>query len=245
MQDPDVILAILVLTALIGATISGMIGMAGGMLLLSVMSNVGLALDLIIPVHGVVQLFSNGTRVVAYLKHVRWRPVLIVIIFAAPMPILGMWLREQISEDLTLMLIGAIVLYATWGPKRRAGNLPEWLAFTIVGVLCGIFGVVFGATGPIVAPFMLRTGWKKEEMIATSAFCQAYSHIIKIIAFGFTGFAFVDHATLIIPMCIAVVIGTWIGRWLLRKMPDSWFLIIYRTAITLLALRLIAMYWIG
>jgi uncharacterized membrane protein YfcA len=239
MHDPWLILTILVTTALIGATISGMIGMAGGMLLLVVMSSVGLPLDVVIPIHGVVQLFSNGTRVVAFLKYVRWRPVLMVVVVGAPMPLLGMWLNTLLDENVTRLFIGLIVLYATWAPKKGMANLPEWLAFSLVGFLAGTFGVVIGATGPIVAPFMLRKGWKKEEMIATSAVCQTYSHIIKIIAFGFTGFAFTEHYHLIVPMCAAVIAGTWIGRWLLLKINENWFIVIYRGAITLLALRLI------
>ena len=55
--------------AIITSTISGTIGMGGGILLLTAMTFF-LAIDVIIPIHGIVQLVSNSTRAGILRKHI-------------------------------------------------------------------------------------------------------------------------------------------------------------------------------
>ena len=66
-----VAIAVLALAALVTATISGIIGMGGGILLLAVIFSFLPHQDAI-PVHAVVQLASNGTRLLAFLGNVDW-----------------------------------------------------------------------------------------------------------------------------------------------------------------------------
>ena len=61
----------LVPTALAGATLSGILGMGGGLLLITVMASVLEPIQ-VVPVHGAVQLVSNGTRALRLLSSVRW-----------------------------------------------------------------------------------------------------------------------------------------------------------------------------
>ena len=54
--------SILFIVAMLTSILSGVIGMGGGILLFSCMT-LFLTLDVIVPVHGVVQLSSNSSRV--------------------------------------------------------------------------------------------------------------------------------------------------------------------------------------
>ncbi len=60
--------------AVLTSVVSGVMGMAGGMLLLAVML-LRLEPAVAIPVHGIVQLVSNGSRAFFLRKHVRWDAV--------------------------------------------------------------------------------------------------------------------------------------------------------------------------
>ncbi|MBN2559571.1 MAG: TSUP family transporter [Phycisphaerae bacterium] len=60
---------ILALAALLTATLSGIIGMGGGMLLLATMFCF-LPYGQAVPLHAVVQLVSNSTRIVVFWKNV-------------------------------------------------------------------------------------------------------------------------------------------------------------------------------
>ncbi|MBM66395.1 MAG: hypothetical protein CMH55_09195 [Myxococcales bacterium] len=235
----------LTLAALVAAIISGMIGMAGGILLLTVMLLAGLSPAVAIPLHAVVQLTSNVTRVAAYRKTVRWRSAALFIAISLPMPWIGLQIVDQLDPIATKGLIGLVVLAATWAPKGGLDILPERVSMGIAGTLAGIFGVVIGAVGPLVAPFFLRSTWKKEEVVGSKAACQSAIHLIKIGVFSGIGFAFTAYWDLLLPLLIAVIVGTWIGKALNARMSPQRFVLIYRVVLSLLALRLIYAGWLA
>ena len=225
--------------ALVAAVISGMIGMAGGILLLTVMILAGLPVPVAIPLHAVVQLTSNTTRVAAYRGTVRWRSAALFILISLPMPWLGLQILGHLDPIVTKGIIGVVVLAATWAPKGGLDVLPERFAMGIAGALAGTLGVVIGAVGPLVAPFFLRNTWKKEEVVGTKAACQSVIHLVKILVFSGIGFAFGAHWGLLIPLLVAVIIGTWVGKALNARLSPKRFVLIYRVVLSALALRLI------
>jgi uncharacterized membrane protein YfcA len=230
---------ILTAAAYVASTISGFIGMAGGALLLGIMLIAGLEPAVAIPLHAVVQLVSNATRSYAHLPHVRWRMFLLFAIPAIPGPIVGLWLLERLEGDAITIILACLILYAAWAPKWGLHSLPTRWAFILAGTLAGMLGVVLGATGPLIAPFFLREGLNKEAIIATKAICQVHIHVIKIVAFGAVGFQFAEHWTLLAPMAVAVVAGTYTGKLILGRLSEKWFRWIYKIVLTALALRML------
>ncbi len=223
----------------IGATISGVVGMAGGTFLLALMILLGVTSPILIPLHAAVQFISNSTRVFAHRDHIRWKPFLTLALVAAPCPIIGLHIVDHLDFEITKQLMGALILYAAWAPKRNAGSLSERTSFGIAGFLGGTLGVVVGAVGPLIAPFFLRSDMNKNNIIATKALCQAYLHIIKIIAFSSVGVVVLEKWSTFIPMAAATIVGTYIGKWLLRRIDETKFRLLYRFVLTALAIRLI------
>ena len=88
----------LTLAAGVGATISGIVGMAGGTFLLAIMILLGVTHPVLIPLHAAVQLISNGTRVVAHREHIHWKPFLILAVVAAPCPIIGLKIVDHLDR---------------------------------------------------------------------------------------------------------------------------------------------------
>ncbi|MBJ02928.1 MAG: hypothetical protein CMK00_08680 [Planctomycetes bacterium] len=245
-EDPAIIL-ILTLASLAGATLSGFMGMGGGILLLMIMFLAGLDPVLVIPVHALVQLASNGTRVVAYRSHVRWAPLGLFALCALPFPALGLLIADALDTEWTRFAVGMVAITATWFPATRGLGLSEKTAFALLGAVVGTCGVVVGATGPLIAPFFLRGGWRKEQIIATKATCQAYNHLLKIAAFsllapavtGTSAFQVLDQVLLAAPLLAAVVLGTFLGKRLLGHLSEERFRQLYRWLLTLIALRLL------
>ena len=99
-------------------------------------------------------------------------------------------------------------------------------------------GPVVGATGLLVAPFFLRDDWRKEQIIATLAVAQAGSHLLKIGAFSLSGFNVFARLDLLLPMALAALLGTLVGRRLHGVFSERGFRLAVRAVMIVLALRL-------
>jgi len=235
--------AILAAAAFATSILSAVVGMAGGIVLLSVML---LFLDplVAIPLHGVVQLVSNSSRTIIQRRHVRWPIIGSYCVLLLPMSIVGLNVAQALSPTLARFLIGVFVLFATWAPALLLlGTHPERTEphrrFLLLGGVVGAVNMTVGATGPLLAPFFLNLGLSRQSIIGTKAASQALGHLVKIAVFGFAGFAFPEYALPLALLCAMVVLGTWIGSGLLEYVSELWFKRLFRTVLTLVALRLV------
>jgi uncharacterized membrane protein YfcA len=235
-------LAILCVAAFFTAILSAIVGMAGGMTLLSVMLWFLPPLAAI-PLHGAIQLASNFSRTVIQREHARydllWRYGLPLV----PMGVLGLMTVQRIPERALEAAIGAFVLAATWRPAwlalgARLGASPG-LRFTALGVASGFLNVTIGATGPLVAPFFLNLGMTRQAVIGTQAGVQALGHVVKILLYAGFGFAFRAQLPLLIGGGACAIAGTWVGSRLLDRISETSFRRLYKGVLTLLALQLV------
>jgi len=234
--------AVLCITAFFTAILSAIVGMAGGMTLLSVML-LFLPPLAAIPLHGAIQLTANFSRTVIQREHARydllWRygwPLL-------PMGALGLLVARQIPERALEATIGAFVLVATWRPAWLAlgalAGASTNARFTALGFAAGFLNVTIGATGPFVAPFFLGLGLPRQAVIGTQAGVQALGHLVKIALYAGFGFAFREHAALLVAAGGCAIAGTWVGSRLLDRISERWFTRLYKGVLTLLALQLV------
>jgi uncharacterized membrane protein YfcA len=236
-------LLVLCAVALVTAILSAIVGMAGGITLLSVML---LFLEPLtaIPLHGAIQLVSNGSRTLVQRRHVRWGLVARYGALLAPMGFVGLVIAQALSPALARALIGLFVLVATWAPGRLLlGTHPEETdpkrRFFLLGGVVGVLNMTVGATGPLIAPFFLNLGLTRQSLIGTKAACQTLGHLVKIAVFGAVGFAFGPYLAPLLLLCAMVVAGTWIGSRLLERVSELWFTRLYKSVLTVIALRLV------
>ena len=60
----------------------------------------------------------------------------------------------------------------------------------ITGVFSSFLTMFFGGTGPFVATFVKAQGLDRMGHVATHAALMTIQHALKIVVFGFLGFAF-------------------------------------------------------
>lgn len=239
------IVIVLVVAAVLTATVSAILGMAGGIMLQAVMLFV-LPLGVVVPIHGAVQLCSNATRLLVYAKNMELRIVVRFAIGAAAGGLCG-WLflnavrptPGSAAERILEAVIGAVILATTFLPRPKLGRRMGSNVYIGVGAAATCIGILIGAVGPFIAPFFVREGMVKERLIATKAACQAVTHVFKIAAFGAWGFAFWDYRWLLISMFAAVVVGTLIGRRLLRYVSPRAFEIAVKVFLALAGIKLL------
>jgi uncharacterized membrane protein YfcA len=218
--------------------------MAGGITLLAAML---LFMDPLeaIPLHGAIQLVSNGSRSWIQRDHVRWDILGRYALPLVPMGLIGLAFAQRVQPDGLKALIGVFVLLATWSPRLLLlGRHPERLdprrRFLALGAVAGVLNPTIGATGPLIAPFFLGLGLSRFALVGTKAACQTLGHLVKIALFGAVGFAFGAHAGLLALLIPLVVLGTWLGSRILHGVDERTFVWLYRGVLTLIALRLVA-----
>ena len=195
---------------------------------------------LVIPLHAVVQLASNFTRTLAFLRHVYWR---ILAYYAAPL-VLGVGLASLLWSGDKMPwfkpLIGAyLLMFLTLRRLKPALRSPPLWSYAVLGLVTGFLTIFVGATGPFIAPFFLRDDFEKEQVIATKAVCQAVAHLLKLPAFLALGFDYSPHLPLLAALIASVVAGTLLGKALLSRISRGSFERVFEGVLGTLAVYLI------
>ncbi len=186
---------ILISSAFITSSISAVLGMGGGIILLGIMAIIIPEGYMVIALHGMIQLFSNSTRTFIFRNHIRLNIVKDFFIGA----IIGLALSgviifllikgfkvesaSEIKFDILKPLIGVFIIWSLFFKNSKKEKSIK--SFFLVGGVSGIFSVFIGATGPLIAPFFLSYELTKESIIANKAACQVISHLGKIPLFIF------------------------------------------------------------
>ena len=242
---------ILIVAAFITSSISAVLGMGGGIILLGIMALIIPEGYIVVALHGIVQLISNITRSFIFRKHIR----IDIVRQYLPGAVLGLSLSsliiitlifffqvesaKDIKIDFLKPLIGIFILWVLFGKKHKIKT--EQPSFFGVGAISGICTVFIGATGPLIAPFFLKGKLTKENIIANKAICQAISHIGKMPIFIlFFDFNYFSNMFILVPLIISVFVGTNIGKQIIKFIPEIIFRALFKGALTIIAFKLIA-----
>lgn len=205
------------------AFLSGLFGMAGGLILIGVLLTI-LPLPSAMVLHAITQMASNGWRAFLWRDYIRWRPVSIYLIGCAIA--LGAWSITRYVPDkpVALLLLGVTPFMARLTPKGLRPNPNSLWQGTVYGSVCMGLMLMTGVSGPLMDTFFLGGNFGRREVVATKAACQVASHFIKLIYFG----SIIDQAATLDPVLAAVAVaasmlGTTLARRILEAMSDVQF----------------------
>lgn len=235
---------ILLGSALVAATVSGIVGMGGGSFLVAIMAWL-LPPTWVVPLHGIVQMTSNGSRALLLVKNVCWWAFWLYV----PTQILGVLIARELyrgaANDWLRPVIGGFLVFAVvWRhvkPKRWMP--PRWL-FAVGGIGGGLLTIFVGVTGPYLAAFFLRDDMEKEEIVATKAVIQLVGHAAKIPVFVSLGFPYREHFDLLLPLLVVAIGGSYLGTRVLKRIRGEHFRRAFEGVLLLLAVRLLADPWV-
>ena len=153
--------ALMILTALL----SGVFGMAGGLILIGVLLVV-MPLPQAMVLHAVTQMASNGWRAILWWRHIEWKIAAASIV--GSLLAVGLWSVWLYVPDraVALLLLGispfivrAIpdsVMPRNLGPGQMLGG----------SAICMMLMLVAGVTGPLLDTLFLRTTLERKQIIA-------------------------------------------------------------------------------
>jgi uncharacterized membrane protein YfcA len=218
-------LMIAALGALMVATafLSGLFGMAGGMILIGVLLML-MPLPTAMVLHAITQMASNGWRAFLWRAHIRWRPVSVYLIGCAIALTLWSITRYVPDKPVALLLLGVTPFMARMLPKDIRPNPDSVWQGATYGSICMGLMLMTGVSGPLLDTFFLGGSFERRQIIATKATCQVGSHLTKLIYFG----GIIDQSATLNPALALIAVaasmlGTTLSRRLLEAMSDQQF----------------------
>jgi uncharacterized membrane protein YfcA len=223
---PTATAAFLVVVAFLTATLSGIFGMAGGLVLMG-------ALALVLPVaatfvtHGILQLVANGWRAVLHRQHISW-PILLNYALASAVAGGVFALIAYAPSKPMLFLLMGLVAMLVWLPKSWSSLDAAKPAHALLsGFLVTLTNLTAGVAGPLLDVFFVRTSLNRHQIVATKAATQIFSHAAKVAVYG--GLMAGWNGDGIPPWWLfalavpASMLGTTAGGFVLDRMSDTNF----------------------
>ncbi len=217
-------LLIALLTVVVVATsfLSGIFGMAGGMILMGILIVV-MPLPAAMMLHAVTQMASNGWRAMLWWRHVQWLSVG-YFLFGSILA-LGLWslYRYVPSKPLALIFLGVTPLLL-WLPSSLKPNPESKLQAVVYGSVSMMLMLMAGVSGPLIDSYFLGGKLDRRQIVASKSTCQVVNHGLKLAYFG----GIVVDAGSIDPVLAALAIaaaalGTTLARRVLEALTDAQF----------------------
>jgi uncharacterized membrane protein YfcA len=228
---------LLTLFATATSAIAGILGFGGGMLLIAIMPSF-LSAAVIIPIHGMVQLASNSSRVALSLNQVAWHLLPPFLMGSAIGLVLFSTLLFNLTTNYIPLAIGTYILFNLW-LKPFSDAVKRFESFYIIGALQTGLSLIVGATGPLTQNILLKKLQDKDQIIATGAIFMSISHLAKIIVFGLIGFQFSEYFLTLILMSFGAILGSYIGSKARKKVDNLVYIQIIKYLLSLLAIKMI------
>lgn len=217
----------IVLSVFATSILSGILGMAGGMVLMG-------ALVWVLPVqqamllHATSQFFANGSRAFIHRSHIHMASVKYYLMGLA---------LSLVVFSLIAFIPNKIVVFALLGigpflPQLLLGKVKFNFMKPLQAFFCGVavtcFQLMAGVSGPVLDMFFQNIAMTRHQVVATKAFTQSISHVTKFIYFGAIVPAAVN-TTAWLPLWIyfaiipAAVLGSHLAKHALNKLTDHQF----------------------
>ena len=159
--------------AVVTSFISGIFGMAGGMLLIGFLL-VMLPVPVAMVFHGVIQIAANGWRAWLWRHHINWSVVLEFGLGSAFSLVVFSFFAFVPPKGLVLMAVGLTPFVALAVPRSIAPNIERGGQAFLAGAIGGAMQLVAGVTGPILDIFYVRTGMTRQVNVSTKAAAQVH-----------------------------------------------------------------------
>jgi uncharacterized membrane protein YfcA len=230
------------LLAAVGATIlatsfvSGIFGMAGGLILLGVLlivMDVAPAMVLF----GVIQTGSNGWRAALWRAHVHWGIVWRYLLGSAITFAMMRYVAFIPDKAMLYFGLGIIPFAAELLPRALTPDISRPGAPYLCGAFIMVLQLLAGAAGHVLDMFFQKSGLDRKAVVGTKAVTQTAGHLFRIAYFA--SFTTVFDAAIPAWAYVAAIglamCGTTLAASVLERMTDAKFRIWSRRIIQTVA----------
>ncbi|RUR33148.1 sulfite exporter TauE/SafE family protein [Vreelandella nanhaiensis] len=203
--------------------LSGIFGMAGGLVLLwflLLLFPAGTAMA----VHGVIQLTANGSRAWLSRRFIVWR--IVAFMTLGVLSAAGLLLLFNYSPNAaTVSILIGLMPILVWMPKRwfhlDANRKSHALC---CGMASGGLTIAAGVSGPLIDIFFVRSQMDRRQVVATKAMIQVVAHSIKILFYlGAALSLSTGEWGMVLLAAPFAILGTQTGTRILHRLTDANF----------------------
>ncbi len=212
-------------TAFLAATMTAYAGFGGGLVIVPLLAVLlgpiqGIAIAAICGVVGQAQLIPNAVRNAQWTEAGPLSAALLVTI-----PLGTVFLVTVDPETIRIgigafVLVSALVLVSNVTYRGPRGMVPSAMVGMLTGGIMGTFGV---PTGPVLVIYYLASPEPapvQRANIILGAFALTAMMLISLSARGVIGLNTLGLAILIAP---GSILGAFVGRYLFKTIPTTWF----------------------
>jgi len=233
--------AILAVSAVATSFVSGILGMAGGMILMGILIAM-MPVPAAMMLHGITQLASNGWRAFMWRQNVDWRVFRGYALGALVATAAFMLLQLVVSKAVALIVMGFTPFISLVLPEKLHLNVERRGHSSACGAICTMLSLTAGVSGPILDVFYVRSKMTRHAVIATKATTQSFAHLLKIAYFGVlvTSERGTVDPWLATMMVVLAFTGTTLSGPVLKRMNDTSFRLWSRWTISVLGVVYLA-----
>jgi uncharacterized protein len=216
-----ILIAFLCLVMVGTSLLSGIFGMAGGMILVGVLLAM-MPVPEAMMLHGVTQMASNGWRGLLWWRYVRLGAAASYIAGSLIALLVWSFTRYVPSTPVAMLVLGVTPFAVRLAPESYRPNPEKPHQGILYGLACMTLILLCGVAGPLVDQFFLGGKLDRREIIATKAVCQVFAHAAKLVYFG----TLVSQTGSLDPIVAVLAIassmlGTTLAKRVLEAMSDQ------------------------
>ncbi len=228
---------ILLLISWLAATLSGIAGFGGSLIILPVFSCF-IDAKKAIPILTVAWMMGNFSRAGFGYQEIRWKPVGYFCLGALPAAVLGARVFVELPTGIILKSVGIFLLaVVVMRHLNIRYSLPEkW--FMPWGALVGFLSSVLGSAGPIGAIAFLSLNLAPAAYVASEAVTAVLMHLTKTLVYRRYALLTMQDLMTGVILGLAMVLGSWTARRFIRNISGKAFGYFVDTLLTVSAFSL-------
>jgi uncharacterized membrane protein YfcA len=206
--------------ALFASVVGGVSGYGTGALMPLVLVPL-VGAEPVVPIIAISAMFTNSSRVFAFLRYADWRRAAIVLATSVPTCVLGAWGYTRLSSAGAALVIGGMLIVSVL--LRR---LLRYHGFKVGDGGLGLgalgYGLVVGGTagsGVILLSLLMAAGVEGAGVIATDAAISIVIGIVKISVFGLVGVITAQVIAFALLIGVVALPGAFLAKAFVERMP--------------------------
>ena len=213
----------ILLSVFFTSLLSGLVGMAGGALLMAILINI-LPVPSAMILHAITQLSSNSFRAFILREHLRPSFLAHYIIGAGIAFSLLLMLAWVPDAGIVLLLVG----FSPWAVFLARRRIRLNILHRPTAIWCGAVvtsaNLFAGAGGPVLDSFFSNSGLDRQVIVANKAITQSFSHSLRIVYYLVVAISFESlSAVTILSAVVFAYLGTTAGTKLLHHWDNKSF----------------------